>query len=251
MRGAKSNSNRRIGAAGRFSAPLQFDRQSGPLFLGWGIAPMGRANEAGLYVVVGAGVAPAGVEALLAAAPVAALLITSDNAPLEAARAKPLVDLAQARGVAALIEADAALARTLRADGVHLPWSKDIVARYETAREILGGRFIVGTDAGRLRDDAMTLGEAGADYVGFGIPAHVEDRETARARQLDLVAWWGEVFQPPCVAFNVETVEDGARLAAAGADFVALKPPSTGASADLVCWAKAASRALATAEDVA
>jgi thiamine-phosphate pyrophosphorylase len=106
-----------------------------------------------LYVVVGAGSAPAAVETLLASAPVAALLITSDHAPIDATRAKPLVDLAQARGVAALIEGDAALARTLRADGVHLPWSKDIITRYRTAREILGGRFIVGADAGRLRDD--------------------------------------------------------------------------------------------------
>ncbi len=214
------------------------------------MAPMGRANEAWLYIVVGAGIAPAAVETLLTSAPVAALLVTSDSAPLDAAHAKPLVDLAQARGIAALIEADAALARTLRADGVHLPWSKDIVARYGAAREILGGRFIVGADAGRLRDDAMTLGETGADYVAFGIPAHVEDRESARARQLDLVACWAEIFEPPCVAFDVESVEDAARLAAAGADFVALKPPPTNASAELARWAKEAAHALAAEEHV-
>jgi len=215
---------------------------------------MGRASEARLarlYVVVGAGIAPASVETLLSAAGVAALLITADAAPLDAARAKPLIDLAQARGVAALIEGDAALARTLRADGVHLPWSKDIVTRYGTARDILGGRFIVGADAGRFRDDAMTLCEAGADYVGFGIPAHVEDRETARARQLDLVAWWAEIFEPPCVAFDLETIEDATRLAAAGADFVALKSPSTGVSGELARWAKEAAHALGAEEDVA
>jgi thiamine-phosphate pyrophosphorylase len=158
------------------------------------------------------------------------------------------VELAQARGVATLIETDAALARTLRADGVHVPWSKDIVARYKEAREILGGRFIVGADAGRLRDDAMTLGEAGADYIGFGIPAHVEDRESARARQLELVAWWAEIFEPPCVAFDVDTVEEGARLARAGADFVALKAPPAG---ELGRWAQEAAHALAAEEDVA
>jgi thiamine-phosphate pyrophosphorylase len=212
---------------------------------------MGRVNEARLYVVVDADIAPAAVETLLAAAPVAALLIAPGDAALDAARAKPLVDLAQARGVAALIESDAALARTLRADGVHLPWSKDIIARYEDAREILGGRFIVGADAGRLRDDAMTLGETGADYVGFGIPAHVEDRETARARQLDLVAWWSEIFEPPCVAFDVESVEDAARLARNGADFVALKAPAMAAPAELARWVKEATHALAAEEDVA
>lgn len=215
---------------------------------------MGRTSEARqtrLYVVVQAGIAPASVEAMLAAAGVAALLITRDDSPLDAARAKPLVDIAQAQGVAALIESDAALARTLRADGVHLPWSKDIIARYGAAREILGGRFIVGADAGRLRDDAMTLGELGADYVGFGIPAHVEGRDTARARQLELVAWWAEIFEPPCVAFDVETFDDVARLAAAGADFVALKPPATSTAAELARWTKEAAHALAAEEDVA
>jgi len=209
---------------------------------------MGRDQEARLYVVVAAGIAPAAVGTLLASAPIAALLIAADGSPLDAGRTKPLVELVQARGIAALIEADAALARTLRADGVHVPWSKDIVARYEEAREILGGRFIVGADAGRLRDDAMTLGEAGADYVGFGIPAHVEDRESARARQLDLVAWWGEIFEPPCVAFDVDTVEEGARLARKGADFVALKAPPVG---ELGRWAQEAAHALAAEEDVA
>jgi len=209
---------------------------------------MGREQEARLYVVVAAGIAPAAVETLLASAPIAALLIAPDDGPLAAGCVKPLVDLAQARGIAVLIEADAALARTLRADGVHVPWSKDIVAGYQEAREILGGRFIVGADAGRLRDDAMTLGEAGADYVGFGIPAHVEDRETARARQLELVAWWAEIFELPCVAFDADTVEDGARLARYGADFVALKAPPTGDSGG---WAKAAAHALAAEEDVA
>jgi thiamine-phosphate pyrophosphorylase len=94
--------------------------------LALGKAPMGRSDEetqSKLYVVAGAGIAPAAVETLLASAPVAAVLIAPDGAPLDAAHTKPIVDLVQARGVAALIEADAALARILRADGVHLPWS--------------------------------------------------------------------------------------------------------------------------------
>ena len=212
---------------------------------------MGRASEAKLYIVVDADIAPAAVETLLDSAPIAALLIAPGHLPLDASRAKPLVELAQARGIAALIEADAALARTLRADGVHLPWSKNIVSCYEDARDILGGRFIVGADAGRLRDDAMTLGETGADYVGFGIPSHVEDRETARARQLDLVGWWTEIFELPCVAFDVESLEDATRLVRIGADFVALKAPAAVTPAELARWAKEAAHALAAEEDVA
>ncbi|MEQ1715759.1 MAG: thiamine phosphate synthase, partial [Hyphomicrobium sp.] len=105
---------------------------------------------------------------------------------------------------------------------VHLAWSKDQLARYSEAREILGARFIVGVDAGRSRDVAMSLGEDGADYIAFGIPPHVEDRETAFARQLELISWWSEIFEPPCVAFDVADDAAAFDLAAANADFVAL-----------------------------
>ena len=136
----------------------------------------------------------------------------------EAPRFRPLrrarsLSWRRAKDIAALIEGDAQLARTLRADGVHLPWSKDTAARYGEAREMLGTRYIVGIDVGRSRHDAMTLAEEGADYIGFGIPPHVEDRSAAAARRLELVSWWSEIFEVPCVAFDVDDVRgcDGAR----------------------------------------
>jgi len=36
-----------------------------------------------------------------------------------------------------------------------------------------------------------------------------------------LIAWWAEIFVVPCVAWNVETLEEAANLAALGVDFVA------------------------------
>jgi thiamine-phosphate pyrophosphorylase len=213
---------------------------------------MMRATEARLYIVVEAGKDPRAVEGLLTASGAAVLLIApACGNPLDASAVKPLVDVALAKGVAALIESDARLARTLRAGGVHLPWSKDVVARYGEAREVLGGRFIVGADAGRSRHDAMTLAEAGADYVGFGIPRHVEDRETARARRLDLVEWWSGIFEVPCVAFDVETEEDAAALIEAGADFVAVRAPADLRPTELSRWAHDLAQALAAPEDVA
>lgn len=205
-----------------------------------------------LYIVAEADTATSALEAVLASADVAALLVTpAVRAPLDARAARPLVALAQGKGVAALIEADAALARALRADGAHVPWSKDVVARYGEAREILGGRFVVGADAGRSRHDAMTLGEAAADYVGFGIPRHVEDRAAARDRRLDLIAWWSEIFEVPCVAFDVETADEAAELARAGADFVALRLPANLQTDALSRWAQELAQALAVPENAA
>lgn len=204
-------------------------------------------TRARLCAVVPAGLEPRALDRMLAAADVAALLLAPDAA-VAPARLKALIEAAQAKNIAALIEGDSGLARTLCADGVHLPWSKDIVTRYREAREVLGSRFIVGADAGRLRDDAMTLGEAGADYVGFGIPPHVEDRETARARRLELVGWWSEIFEVPCVAFDIDEVAEAARLTRAGADFVAMRLPE---GADPARWANDAAATLDVRENVA
>lgn len=213
---------------------------------------MARSSTTSLYLVVEAGLAPAAVESLLAATGAAALLIVAGaDQALDARTVKPLVDLAQARGTAALISEDAQLARTLRADGVHIPWSKDVIARYAQAREIVGGRYIVGADAGRSRHDALELGDAGAEYVGFGIPAHVEDRETARARRLDLVQWWSEIVEVPGVAFDVETPQEASALVEAGVDFVAVRAPAGAPLEDLQNWARDMAQALVRAEDVA
>lgn len=173
---------------------------------------------------------PAGVGAakLLMAAldtvDIASLVIEqSADAPLVAEQVLPLVEAAQARGVAALLMNDARLARTVKADGVHLAVSPTSLTDYAAAREILGARGLIGVDAGRSRHDAMALGEAGADYVAFGIPDFVAERDIALRRQLDLVQWWAEIFEVPVVAFDVTTSEHAGALALAGADFVSLR----------------------------
>lgn len=144
---------------------------------------------------------------------------------LTPALARPIVEAAQARGAAALVMNDARLARTLGADGVHLAVSQSLLAAYAEAREILGTRALVGADAGRSRHDAMAAGEAGADYIAFGVPDFVAERELAVKRQEDLVRWWAEIFEVPVVAFDVTTAEWAGAMASAGADFVSLRLP--------------------------
>jgi thiamine-phosphate pyrophosphorylase len=180
-----------------------------------------------LYAVVEAGKAALDrLTAALSAAEFASMLILPPaGGALDADAARPLVETAQGKDVAALIADDPQLARTLRADGVHLSSAKDLADAYTHARGILGRVGIVGVDPGISRHDAMTLAEDGADYLAFGAPVHLNDRDKARIRRDELVAWWAEIFQAPCVAFDVETPEEAEALSRAGADFIAIRLP--------------------------
>jgi thiamine-phosphate pyrophosphorylase len=115
-----------------------------------------------------------------------------------------LVRLAQGRGTAVVIEGDPELAAALGADGVHLP---DLKA-YGAARGRLGHDAIIGVSCGHSRHDAMEAGEAGADFVAF-------------AADLELVRWWAELMLVPVVA-ELDSLDQAADFAAAGAEFIAL-----------------------------
>jgi thiamine-phosphate pyrophosphorylase len=117
------------------------------------------------------------------------------------------------RGVAFLLQADPVTALEIGADGVHMAGGGSEVA---ACRATLGGERILGVSCGHSRDAAMIAGDAGADYVAFG------DLDRPPAPELyDLLAWWHELFVLPCLAEAAIAVEDCARLARAGADFVA------------------------------
>ena len=205
-----------------------------------------------LYAVVEAGeAAQERFVAALAVADFASLLIAPPpGGALDAGSARGLVDVAQKNGVAAIIAGDSRLARALRADGVHLAPARGMVEAYEEARSILGRGAIVGADVGISRHDAMTVAEAGADYVAFGAPAHLKDRDKARVRRDELIAWWAEIFEGPCVALDVETPAEAEALARAGADFIGIRLASgatAAATRELVAGLAAAVRLTASA----
>ncbi len=211
-----------------------------------------RASPSGpsaYYPVIEASTEPAALERLRSACAhtrfETCLIAPSSSKTLDAAIAGPFIELLQSQGIAAIIADDAALARTMKADGVHVSWRKDISAAFEEAREIVGGRFIVGVDAGRSRHDAMQLGEAGADYVAFGIPPEVQDRETAAPTRLELINRWSEIIEIPCVGFDVENPAAAELLADAGSDFVSAKLPAGMAGAELNGWLDQMNAALA------
>jgi thiamine-phosphate pyrophosphorylase len=170
-----------------------------------------------IYLLIGADTAPDDLTAVLEAVSPACLLIRGGGLALTAFRsaAKPLVALAQARDVAALIEDDAALAAALGCDGVHLNDPK----AYKAARKALGPDAIVGAACGGSRHEAMTLAENGADYVAFGSLEPSTDPDLAA-----LIAWWQVLMTVPCVALGASDLAAARALILAGADFLAAAP---------------------------
>lgn len=125
--------------------------------------------------------------------------------------------------MAALVVADpgrdvdlAAIVTRGGADGGHA----DDPARIAALRERLKDGRSVGAGGLRTKHDAMMAGETGADYVLFGEP-----RPDGYVPDLDLVeeraTWWAEIFQTPCVVY-APSLDAIPRLAATGAEFVAL-----------------------------
>ena len=138
---------------------------------------------------------------------------------LGAGEVKPLVDLAQDQGAAAILFDDVELAKTLRADGVHISAGLSVREQVAAARAELGPDASIGVDAGASRHAAMEAGEAGAEYVAFGITLASDD---ARAERDALIAWWGEIFEVPCVALDLQTADDVEAADHDGADFAGL-----------------------------
>ncbi|MBX3506947.1 MAG: thiamine phosphate synthase [Parvibaculum sp.] len=130
-----------------------------------------------------------------------------------------LMPLAQAREVAFLINDRPDLAAELGADGAHIGQTD---MAYAEARKLLGPDRIIGVTCHASRHLAMEAGEAGADYVAFGAFYKTDTKEPISRAQPDILTWWSELFELPCVAIGGITPENAAPLVRAGADFLAV-----------------------------
>jgi thiamine-phosphate pyrophosphorylase len=131
-----------------------------------------------------------------------------------------LQPIAQARGVAFIMNDRPDLAAELDCDGVHVG-EED--APYAEARRLLGTDRIVGVTCGDSRHRAVDAAEAGADYVAFGafFPSMTKAGAKFRATP-DVLRDWSETTVVPCCAIGGITQENCGPLVDAGADFLAV-----------------------------
>ena len=161
------------------------------------------------------------LEAALDAGEVAALQIRLkdvDDATVLAAVAA-LKPIAQARGVAVILNDRADLAARSGCDGVHLGQADGSVAQ---ARASMGRDAMIGVTCHDSRELAMDAAEAGADYVAFGAFFPTTTKETVHRPDPEILTIWQETVEVPCVAIGGVTAATAGELARAGADFVAV-----------------------------
>jgi thiamine-phosphate pyrophosphorylase len=157
----------------------------------------------------------------LDAGDVAALQVRLKDAPDEmvAAAVDALMPIAQARGVAVILNDRPDLAARLGCDGVHIGQDD---TPYAEARRLVGRDRMVGVTCHDSRHLAMEAAEAGADYVAFGafFPTATKDAKTHA--EPEILTIWQETMEVPCVAIGGITVATARELARAGADFLAV-----------------------------
>ncbi|MEQ9638384.1 MAG: thiamine phosphate synthase [Alphaproteobacteria bacterium] len=130
-----------------------------------------------------------------------------------------LLPVAHDHDVALLVNDRPDLAAKAGADGTHVGQED---ASYADARALLGEDRIVGVTCHDSRHLAMEAADAGADYVAFGAFFATTTKQPKSKAALDLLAWWSEVFEIPCVAIGGITVANCEPLVRAGADFLAV-----------------------------
>lgn len=137
-------------------------------------------------------------------------------------RIKALAPAVQEAGAALIVsiqgEADlATVAARGGADGVHVSGDPE---RIRGLRERLKGDRAIGASGGRTKDEAMSLGEAGVDYLLFGEP-RADGSLPALEAVAERAAWWAEIFETPCAVY-APTLESVPLLVATRAEFIAL-----------------------------
>ena len=157
----------------------------------------------------------------LDAGDVAALQVRLKDMPddLVAAAVDAIMPIAQARGLAVILNDRPDLAARLGCDGVHVGQDDIPLAQ---ARKIMGANAMIGVTCHDSLHLAMEAAEGGADYVAFGAFFPTTTKAATTHAEPDLLAGWQADMVIPCVAIGGITVVTAASLATAGADFLAV-----------------------------
>ncbi len=161
------------------------------------------------------------LEDVLAAAPIACLQIRLKDAPDEdiIKAAKLLVPICHRYGAMAIINDNPHIALKTGADGVHLGQSD---MNINLAREVLNEGAFIGITCHNSKELAFKACSDKADYIAFGAFFETSTKLGTTRADLEILTWWHEAVEIPCVAIGGITTDNAKTVITAGADFIAL-----------------------------
>ncbi len=164
---------------------------------------------------------PAQLEAAIAGGDIAALLIDCDaqhDSEMQQI-AQTLGPIAQKHDIAVMLRGDSRVAGRTKCDGLHVDGE---LADIKAAVDDYSSRFMLGAQGGNKRHAAMEIAETGIDYIMFGrleAPATEEIHDKA----LEMAEWWSNLFEVPAVLIGASDLQECAKVAERGIEFVALR----------------------------
>jgi thiamine-phosphate pyrophosphorylase len=164
---------------------------------------------------------PARLEEALSAGPVAAFQFRVKDVDQHKAveLALPLQEICARHDVAFIVNDSIALAKRIKADGVHLGQSD---GDPRDARAELGKEAQIGVTCHNSRHLAMEAADGGADYVAFGAFFPTSTKKVDHIADLATLELWSQFTEVPCVAIGGITLDNAKPVIAAGADFIAI-----------------------------
>ncbi len=133
--------------------------------------------------------------------------------------ANALQPIARANDSLLILNDEVELARELGVDGVHIGQGDMPV---KEARALLPEEMLIGITCHNSRHLGMQAGEQGADYVAFGAFFPSQTKLVKYQADTELLSWWQELMELPCVAIGGITVDTASEIARAGADHIAV-----------------------------
>jgi thiamine-phosphate pyrophosphorylase len=131
--------------------------------------------------------------------------------------AEYLRPIVQDRGVAFILNDRPDLAAKTGCDGAHIGIEDMSLAE---AQRVMGKDAIIGVTCKTSRHRAMEAAEQGASYVAFGAFFDSATRGVIAEADPEILEWWSQLMEVPCVAIGGITPENCGPLVKAGADFI-------------------------------
>ena len=188
------------------------------------------------------------LKAALDAGDVAAVQLRLKPAPDDVIlrAAEFLGPIVQDRGVAFILNDRPDLAVKTGCDGAHIGIEDVSLAE---AQRIMGKDAMIGVTCKTSRHRAMAAAEQGASYVAFGAFFDSATRGVIAEADPEILEWWSQLMEVPCVAIGGITPENCGPLVKAGADFIcasaAVWQHPDGPAAGIIGFNRAIDRALA------